>query len=112
MTLPDDLLAPMALVVVVALVGFELAVALASWLQARDTPRRGGVLGGPAPAIWLPRPVVIRSHLNGRQREIAAMRRRCTPLRSPGYGHQLRAAIRHRTVYDPSLLRATVGRRP
>jgi hypothetical protein len=107
MTAPDDPLSLMASAVVVALLGFELAVALASWLQARDAPRRGTV-----PAVWLPRPAVIRSHLSARQREIAAMRRRCAPLRSPGYGHQLRAEIRHRATYDPSLLRATVTRRP
>lgn len=108
----DDLVAPMASAVVVALLGFELAAALASWLEARGAPRRATVVVGAAPAIWLPRPVVIRSHLSARQREIAAMRRRCAPLRSPGYGHQLRAEIRHRATFDPSLLRATVARRP
>jgi hypothetical protein len=112
MTAPDDPLSLMAAAVIVALLGFELAVALASWLQARDAPRRGTVAAGIAPAIWLPRPVVIRSHLSARQREIAAMRRRCAPLRSPGYGHQLRAEIRQRAIYDPSLLRRTPTRRP
>jgi hypothetical protein len=95
-----DLLLTLVAGIGVVLVAFELTVALATLVAssgglARAT-RFGRIPVRASEAVWLARPRLIRDHFADHRAYLAGIRARCRPLRSPGYGRQLRSAIRHR----------------
>lgn len=97
-----DLLLALGAGIGIVLVTFELTVALASLLGtlggATRATRFGRIPVRVAEAVWLARPPLIRSHFAKTRPHLAGMRSRWGPLRSPGYGRQLRATIRHRAA--------------
>jgi hypothetical protein len=97
-----DLLLMLVAAIAIVLVAFELTVALATLAAssgglARST-RFGRIPVRASGAVWLARPSLIRDHFADHRAYLAGIRARCRPLRSPGYGRQLRSAIRHRPV--------------
>lgn len=93
----DSLLQTLILGVVGALFAFELVVAMTSLLEVRDAARPGHHV----PLVFT-RSFAIREHMSARQGQINTLRCRYPSLRSPGYAHQIRNAIRRLQPTPPT----------
>lgn len=98
----DVLIQTLAIGVVLTLLAFELTVAVTSWIEAGQAAR----LGDRTP-LWFTRPFAIRDHMNVRASRVRALRREYPILRSPGYGHEVRNAIRRLRPAPPGDMLAT-----
>lgn len=85
----DELIQALAIGVVLVLLAFELTIAVTSWVEAADTARMDH-----RTSLWFTRAFAIRDHMKIRASSISALRREYPALRSPGYGYEVRNAIR------------------
>jgi hypothetical protein len=96
----DPLIQTLAIGVLVALLAFELLVAVTTLIGTHQVVP----IDNRTP-LWFTRPSAIRDHMKVRQSTISAMRRDYPALRSSGHGHDVRNAIRRlRPTPGPDML--------
>jgi hypothetical protein len=103
----DDLARTVSLGIVTTLVAFESIVAVHALLATRSAGRP------PAQkAMWISRPVAIRTHLATRRREFDAVRWQYPTLRTARHAREVRDAIRRLGRHvDPVRRPGSPGRR-
>jgi hypothetical protein len=74
---------------VAVLLAVELVLAIASWIETAGPARPSRPT-----SLLITRSFAIRDHFEARRPQLNAMRRRYPVLRLPGYGRQVRDAVR------------------